>query len=136
MTTTNSLYNYGRQGFLDGSIDWDTHDIKAVLVDLVDYTHDPNHMFLSSVDSGARVATSSNFTSKTVASGIADADDITFSSVTGDSCEALIIYRDTGNEATSELIMYVDDAVGLPVNPNGGNINVTWSDGASKIFKL
>jgi NAD-dependent SIR2 family protein deacetylase len=25
---------------------------------------------------------------------------------------------------------------GLPVTPNGGNINITWDNGANKIFKL
>src|SRR5690348_14993943 len=30
----NSLYDKGREGFLDGSIDWDTDTIKAALVDL------------------------------------------------------------------------------------------------------
>jgi hypothetical protein len=67
---------------------------------------------------------------------VADAADITFTTVTGDQSEALVIYKDTGVEATSQLIAYIDTATGLPVTPGGGNITVTWDDGANKIFKL
>ena len=56
--------------------------------------------------------------------------------MTGDPSEALLIYKDTGTEATSPLIAYIDTATGLPVTPNGGNITVTWDNGTNKIFKL
>lgn len=133
----NALYDKGREGFLDGSIDWDTDDIKCVLVDSADYTLDlATHDNLDDVPVAARVAISGNLTSKTVTNGVADAADITFSSVTGDQCEYLIIYKDTGTESTSRLIACIDTATGLPVTPNGGDITVQWDNGANKIFKL
>lgn len=133
----NAMYDLGRQGFLDGSIDWDTDNIKCVLVDAADYTVNlTTHQFLSDVAAGARVATSGNLASKTVASGVADAADVTFSAVTGDPSEALVIYKDTGSAATSRLIAYIDTATGLPVTPNGGDITVAWDNGSNKIFKL
>jgi hypothetical protein len=67
---------------------------------------------------------------------VCDADNITYSSVSGDECESLTIWKDTTVEATSPLIANIDDATGLPVTPNGGDINVTWDAGANKIFKL
>lgn len=133
----NALYDHGREAFLNGEVDWTDHDIKAVLVDTDDYTVDlVNHDFLDDIPAGARVATSSNFSSKTTTAGVADAADITFSSVSGDPSEALVIYRDSGVEGTSQLIAYIDTATGLPVTPNGGDINVTWDSGANRIFKL
>ena len=33
-----------------------------------------------------------------------------------------MIYKDTGSEATSPLIAYIDTATGLPITPNGGDI--------------
>ena len=60
------------------------------------------------------------------AGGAADAADCTFTSVTGSSIEAIVIYKDTGTEATSPLIAYIDTATGLPITPNGGDIIVTW----------
>ncbi len=133
----NALYDKGREGFLDGSIDWDTNTIKVVLVDTNDYTVNlATHNNLDDIPSAARVATSGALTGKTVTGGVADADDVTFSSVTGDQSEALIIYKDTGTESTSRLIAYIDSATGLPVTPNGGDISVVFDNGSNKIFKL
>lgn len=129
------LYGLARQKFLDADIDWSAHDIKAMLVDGADYTPTQNtDEFHDDVAGGGIVATSSNFASKTSTLGTADAADITFSTVTGDPCEYIIIFRDTGVSGTSPLIAKIDDYTGLPVTPNGGNINVAWP--ASGIFVL
>jgi len=133
----NALYDKGREGFLDGSIDWDTDDIRCILVDAADYTVDlATHDNLDDIPAPARVAVSGALTGKTVAAGVADADDVTFASVTGDPCEAIVIYKHTGVESTSRLIAYIDSATGLPVTPNGGDITTQWDNGADKIFKL
>jgi len=133
----NALYNKGREGFLDGNIDWDTDDIRCILIDTADYTVDlATHDNLDDVPAIARVATSGALTSKTVTDGVADAADVTLSSVTGDQCEAIVIYKHTGTESTSRLIAYIDTATGLPVTPNGGDITIQWDAGANKIFKL
>lgn len=133
----NALYNKGRQGFLEGAIDWDTDDIRAILVDAADYTVDvANHDNLDDVPAGARVSVSGSLTGKTVTDGVADAADVTFTAVTGDPSEALVIYKHTGTESTSRLIAYLDTGTGLPVTPNGGNVTVQWDNGANKIFKL
>ena len=134
----NALYGKGREKFLMGDIHWDTDNIKAVLVDTNDYTVSiDTHEFLSSVAVGGRVATSGNLDGKTVTLGVADANDVTFTAVTGDVSEALVLILDTGDPATSPLIAYIDTvASGLPVTPNGGNILIQWDSGANKIFKL
>lgn len=133
----NALYDKGREGFLDGSIDWDTDDIRVILVDVADYTVNlSTHDNLDDVPSGARVATSSALSGKSVTAGVADASDVTLSAVTGDVSEALVIYKHTGTESTSRLIAYIDTATGLPVTPNGGDILIQWDNGSNKIFKL
>jgi hypothetical protein len=133
----NALYDKARESFLKGEINWATNDIKAVLVDLADYTLNiATHQYLSDVPAPARVATSANFAGKTTAAGVSDADNVTWPSVTGDPSEALIIYQDTGSAGTSRLIAFIDTATGLPVTPNGGDIIVAWDDGANKIYKL
>lgn len=133
----NALYDKGRQAFLEGSIDWLTDNIKVVLVDAADYTVNlATDNALDDIAAGARVATSGNLGSKTSTDGVADAADVTLTSVTGDPSEALVIYKDSGVESTSLLIAYIDTATGLPVTPNGGNIDIVWDDGANKIFKL
>lgn len=133
----NALYDLGRQAFLNGDIKWLADDIKVTLVDTNDYTVSlSTHQFYSEIPEVAKIATSGNFTNKTSTFGVADADDVTFADVVGDGSEALVIWQDTGNPATSRLIAYIDTALGLPVNPNGGDITVQWSNGANKIFKL
>jgi len=133
----NSLYDHGREGFLDGSIDWDTDDIRAILIDVADYTVDLDaDVNLDDIPAAARVAVSGALTGKTVTDGVADAADVTFSAVTGDQSEALVIYKHTGTESTSRLIAYIDSATGLPVTPNGGDIKVEWDNGSDKIFRL
>ena len=131
----NALYGKGREKFLTGDIAWDTDNIKVSLVDTGTYTVViDTHEFYS--DLSGVVADSGNLTSKTVTLGVADAADVTFSSVTGSSAEALVIWKDTGVAGTSPLIAYIDTATNLPITPNGGDITVAWDSGANRIFKL
>tara|TARA_R110000822_G_scaffold108575_2_gene238125 strand:+ start:1373 stop:1774 length:402 start_codon:yes stop_codon:yes gene_type:complete len=131
----NQLYGKGREAFLNKDIDMLADNIKCVLVDLGTYTAsldvDEHHDDLSGI-----VATSGNLASKTTTLGVFDAADVTFSSVTGATVEAIVIYRDSGTSSTSELIAYIDTATGLAVTPNGGDISIAWDSGANKIFKL
>ena len=133
----NALYDLGREGFLAGDIDWDANDIRIILIDeaddTIDLAVDDN---LDDRAAAARVATSTALASKTVTAGVADAADKTWSAVTGDVSESIDIYKHTGTESTSRLIANIDTATGLPVTPNGGDITVTWDNGANKIFKL
>jgi hypothetical protein len=131
----NSLYDLGRESFLKGEISWSGDNIKACLVDSASYTPDTAaDQFLS--DLSGVVATSGNLASKTTTDGVADAADVTFSSVTGNQSEFIVVYQDTGTPSTSRLVALVDTATGLPVTPNGGDIVVQWDSGANKIFKL
>lgn len=138
----NALFNPGREGFLDGTIDYDTAVIKVVLGRA--YTYDATDKFVSDLTSHVAVATSAAFAGKTVTDGIADANDITFTAVgAGAACNSLIIYQASavggGGDvaaAAQRLIAFIDTATGLPVTPNGGDITITWDSGANKIFKL
>lgn len=134
----NALYDKGREGFLDGTIDWDTGDIRAMLVDNALYTVDlANHDFLNDVTVGEVSRTVADMTVKTVTGGTADAAPITFSSVAGPtSIESIVIYQHTGVDSTARLIAYIDTATGLPVTSNGGDITVTWDGAPDFIFTL
>jgi hypothetical protein len=107
--------------------------VKVALVDTGTYTYSSAHEFYSSVT--GVVGTPQTLASKTFTNGVFDAADITYTAVTGNSAEALIIYIDTGTAGTSRLIAFIDTGVtNLPVTPNGGDITVTWN--ASGIFAL
>lgn len=132
----NALFNPGREGFLDGTIDWDTGDIRAMLV-LSTYTFDATDKFISdlgAVDNGRSAALGS----KTVTDGIADAADTSLVAIAASACKAIIIFQHTGSDATARLIAYIDTPTsGLPFTPSAGQtVNITWDNGANKIFKL
>lgn len=131
----NAIYPLFKQALLDGSANTDMSagTVKVALVDTGTYTYSGAHDFYNDV-SGV-VGTPQTIGSKTFTNGTFDGADVTFSSVSGASVEALIIYIDTGVSTTSRLVAYIDTGVtGLPVTPNGGDITVTWN--ASGIFTL
>ena len=133
----NTLYDEARRLFLEAGINWLTDDIKAILVDTGAYS--PNfstHQYLSDIPTSARITPGVLLTSKVTTGGAADAADVTFSTVSGATIEAIVLYKDTGTESTSNLIAWLDTATGLPITPNGGDIIVTWDNGVNKIFRL
>ncbi len=141
-----ALYDGGREGFLAGDIDWDTHEFRVILIDEFDYAVDlAAHRTLDAIPAAARVAVSGPITGKTVAAGVADGDNVTFVAVTGDQAEALVIYQhalSAGGAALAEtaarLVAYINETsnASLPVTPDGRDIKVVWQDADPKIFKL
>lgn len=115
--------------------------VYAALIDTGVYTYSSAHQYWDTGGASdpidALVGTAVELTSKTYTSGAFDAADTTFTSVSGNSVEAIIIYRkNTGATTTWQLVAYLDSAnvTGLPVTPNGGDIVVAWH--ANGIFTL
>ncbi len=131
-----ALYDKGRNAFLKGDVDMLVDTIKIALLKT---THTPNlttHDFWDDV-SADQVGSSVTLGTKDATDGIFDAADATFPTVTGVECSYICIYHDTGTPATSTLIALLDtDVTGLPVTPNGGDIEVQWAATTNKIFKL
>lgn len=119
----NQLFDPGREGFLAGEIDWDTAVIKVALVR--GYTFSAAHKFVSEVTGagGTLVATSAALGSKTVANGIADAADTSFTSVAaGAAIPVYIVFQSSavtggGDVATNaqRLISYHDGKIQFTV---------------------
>lgn len=139
----NALFDPGREGFLAGEIDWNTATIKVAL--LRGYTFSASHKFVSDITgAGGSLVASATLTTPTVTSGVADGDDLTYSTVaSGAAIPALLVYQSsavTGGAdvaATAQrVIAYIDSGTGLPVTPNGGDIGITWDNTTNKIFKL
>ena len=131
----NAIYPLYKQALLDASANVDLNDstVKVALIDTGTYPYNSAHEFYSSV-SGV-VGTPQTINNTTVTNGLFDGDNVTYTAVTGNSAEALLIYIDTGTASTSRLVAWIDTSVtGLPVTPNGGDISITWN--ASGIFQL
>jgi hypothetical protein len=139
----NAIYPKAKAALMKGGLNLLTDTIKAQLIDTGAYTYAAAHEFLSSVPAGARIGNAATLSGKTVtnsgSAAVFDADDSLFTSVpagtgTGTQSEAILIYRDTGDAATSNLIELIDTATGLPVTTNGGNVTMEWN--ANGIIRL
>lgn len=135
----NAIYPKFKEALLKGlsNVDLTSGTIKVTLIDTADYTYSTAHDFYDDVPVAARVATGTLANPTVSAAGVFDADDLRLTGVSGDTCEALIIWKDTGSEATSRLVFYQDSVgSGLPITPNGGSVLLEWDSGANKIFAL
>ena len=138
------LYDAGKEGLLGAEIDWDGAVIKAALVR--GYNFSASHRFVSDVTNagGSLVAVSGALTGKSISGGVADAADVSFAAVpTGAAIPAIVIFQASAVTGGSDLaasaqrlICYIDTATGLPVTPNGQAINLSFDNGANRIFRL
>jgi hypothetical protein len=142
----NALYDFGREAFLDGDIDWIVDTIRTFFVDSADYTASlTTHDFLDDVAVAGRIGGAGTAwnqgqeilnSSSPLNNGVADGDDTTHPAVSGDQAEYILIYEADTSDAASRLIALIDTATGLPVTPNGGDITIQWDSGSNRIFKL
>jgi len=133
------IYNNAKTLFLTGHIDWSNDSFKAILVKegySPDFTSD---QYVSDISAGNRIAISDFLEGKTVVDGVADADDVVAEAVSSAyQVSSIVIFKYTGNNDTSPLIVYIDDSTNnmFPFTPNGGNIKLSWSNDSNKIFSL
>ena len=130
---SNALYPLFKEALLnkEHKLSTGNDSVKASLIDSADYTYSASHTTYvaggTGVADASKVAVSSALTSPTIALGVYDTADFTWSSVSGDVSEAIILWNDTPTTPTADpLIAFYDTGMtGMPVTPNGGNINVT-----------
>lgn len=123
---------------VDGAVGWTGNTMAAYLGDAADYAVDlAVHDFLDDVAAAALEEGPVTIGTRTVADdAIIDGDDCVFTAAAGDPCEFILcVNRTPGTDATRHLYFYIDTATGLPVTLNGGNVTVSWDNGANKIAK-
>jgi hypothetical protein len=140
----NAMFGPGLEGFATAEIDWDTAAIKVAMVR--GYTFSAAHKFVSEVVAagGTLHAISGALANKSFASGVLDADNLTFVTPAANaSNHYLLLYQASAvtggaDVATTaqRVIAWIDTAANLPIIPNGGNKDVNWDDSASKIIRL
>lgn len=142
---TDQLFPLGREHFLLGDLAWVTDTFNITLQDATDEAPDTTDEFKGDIIAGSYIDATTESNNEigsraTLDTGTADGADVTMDLVTGDECEVLIIYREVGGSqatpATDELVVFIEDALGLPIVPNGGDITVQWDAGTDRIFTL
>ena len=131
----NALAASIKKQFLDGDRDLLSETVKVSLIDHNDVTPNPaTHDYYNDVQSGeVAVAT---LASKTTTGGSFDAADPTFSAVSGDQAEGVVVWVDTAGASSTDPLVAIYDTFssGMPVTPNGGDITLTVA--ASGFFSL
>ena len=146
----NAFYASAEELLRSGEIDWVNDRFKLLLVNtsMIGGYHARNaDKFLCDIPIGTRVATA-DITNTSVIDGAADADDVYFDcikpivkktkagSLITNVAGGMVVYKDTGNEKTSLLVGFMDNAFGtFPMIPNGGDVWVNWDTGPNKIFR-
>lgn len=130
----NQFYDLGIEAFLEGGIDALGDTINASLVSTSYTPNMATDQYYNIISGGAIIAAGVALTSKTGAAGTLSAANTVWTSVSGSAAAYIIIYKSTGVSSTSPLICKIDTATGLPVTPNGGDIQAAWAGGA--VFTL
>jgi hypothetical protein len=140
----NTIYPAFLNGILGSHttrVDLDADNICFALVDNAgaDGAPDTGDDFWDDQDGSLVGSLSSNLGSKTigtVAAGVFDGGDMTpaFTAISGATAESLVMLKTTGTPSTSNLICWWDTATGLPLTPNGGDVNLAFN--VSGIIKI
>ncbi|MEW5803902.1 MAG: hypothetical protein AB1847_17545 [bacterium] len=140
------LYNAGKLGILNGTIDLIHDDIKVMMV-TSGYVPDADHSYVDEgmVEDPAHNEISGQGYARKGISGrsiIKDvlfdkirfyADSVIYPNLKTDTIAGIIIFKSTGNDATSPLIMWIDSG-GFPCTPKEINMTIIWSEGG--VFTL
>ena len=123
----------GGELVMRGGVNFLEDDIKVALMPA---SFDPTagHQFLSDV--GATIGQHVALTGRSVTGGVFNATDADFGNVPVASVGSVLMYKDTGNPATSPVLQNMVDGAGLPFDSNGGPFKAVWSEGGAKIFSL
>lgn len=131
-------YSYGKQALLNKQIDVDTDTIKVRAVADEDYTFSDTHNLMNDITKYTG-STDATVTISSIALGVIDGSDLSpaYTSLAVDGTkdiDALVLFYFNTDDDASIPLVYIDLA--SAVRPNGGNINITWDNGASKIAAL
>lgn len=111
------LYNKAREKFLTAQLSWLAGEYKAILLPAA-FDPDFDDEFVDSINVGTRIATSIELTGRTATNGLAMCDPISFGILVDPRlADKMIIFQDTGDETSSALVAFIDEAdlIGAPL---------------------
>ena len=122
----NGFYEAGLRAFANGEIDWEADDIRVALVDTGTYSVDlVNHDFYDDISGVVDVMGASLANKAVSGAGLCDSNDPTLTGVTGNTVEALVVYKYNATSSLAALICYIDSATAnLPFTPNGSDVTI------------
>lgn len=123
-------YNKGKAALANGTADWDTTDIRALLVRST-YAFSPDHDFVSGLTGEA---SGTGYARKTTTRTVVENDtndraELTVAGLTWTSADfgavnGLVLYVQNASDAAAELLSYHDFT---EVTTNGGDLTVSFA---------
>ena len=123
--STHGLYHLGAKKIMDGDIDADDDNFRALLLStsLVDLKVDE---YLDDVPSSVRVGTPVDLSGNTYDVWTLDFSDAAFAYAVGEVA-SMVVYKWTGTESTSPLLVHLTDVPQFPLDITGETVRVEWS---------
>jgi S1-C subfamily serine protease len=134
----NFIYGKAKESLLNGQFNISSDSLKVLLVTQSYVPNQNTDQFVSNISGSYIKQRTSSLTNVTNTLGVIDADNILVSNYDGSAFKALVIYKDSGTDATSRLLAYIDTATGIPflgINATT-DITINWSNGSNKIISL
>lgn len=124
----NILFSKHRQRLQSAGFNWSTASIKLAFVSAAYVPNADTNEFLSDLPSGSILARSGVLTGKSVTDGYAAGLTPQFLLYRNDTpVTGIILFEDTGVDATSKLICYSSDGPALPFTGVGFNYSVSYN---------
>lgn len=106
------LFPKFKEALLKSDIDLEVDDIRVALMKST-YSYNSAHAFMNDVATHEN-GRSAALASKTVTDGTFDAADTTITATDAAACNAIIVFKHTGDNATAAVICYIDFAEFTP----------------------
>ena len=133
-----ALYDSYKVDCMDGSSPNLSTAMDVIFVE-DGYTFNPAHDFFDDLtntqgDGGAARTNAESLAGLDISSsGVFDANDSVFASVTGTNIDAFVLFIDSGSDATSALIAYVDNIQPSQISPSAQEVTLIF-DSAGIFF--
>lgn len=130
-------YYSASNAFGTAQINWFNDSICAMLVGPGYSASQAHDNFVSDIPSAQIIVRSGPMTSMAINKGVCSGLIPQFNSLVSTTiAAALVIFKNTGNDTTSQLIYYSSDGLGFPFLPQGINYFVTFDQANGGWFQL
>ena len=125
----NAWYEAGLRAFANKEVDWDVDDIRVTLLRTAHTPDMVNHDFYNDVSADVIQDGAGTIANSTVAgAGVLDADDYSFTAVTGTEVKYILVSLYNATASLRQLLFLIDTAgANLPFTPNGSDVTIQWA---------
>lgn len=143
MSVTASAYTAGIKSFVDHEFAWGGGSFKALLLKNTYTLNQNSHVFVADVVSGSTEVTGGSY-ARVALTSVTDtagtnlvnllAADITFAAMTGTGIRYMVVYQDSGSDATSKVICCVN--FGTDIAPTAQTVTFNLSTAGLVVFNV